>query len=295
MTEIASLKPDQSTRHTSAFRLALRRAFSNPLTIIGGVFVAITVGCALFAPWIAPYSATGGDLRNWYVKPPSAEHVFGTDDLGRDILSRVIYGAQISIKIALLSEGAGLIIGTIIGLIAGYYGGWAEALIMRVVDVLMAFPLLIIAIALISVMGSSETNIIIALAIVIWPHVTRLVRSQVLSIKEREYISAARIVGVADRGIMFRHILPNILTPLVVYGTLGLAGVILQEASLSFLGLGSAEQTVPSWGKMLNESQAFIRSAWWMPFFPGLAILLTVLGFNLLGDGLRDALDVRGQ
>lgn len=292
MDEVTNL----SVKQRSLLGDALRRMFKNPLTVIGALLVAIALICALFAPWIAPYSATKGDLKNFYIKPPSVEHPFGTDDLGRDIFSRVIYGSQISVKIALLAEGAGLIIGTFLGLVAGYYGGGLfDSIIMRIVDILMAFPLLIIAIALIGVLGASETNLIIALALVIWPFVTRLVRSQALSLREAEYVTAARTVGAGDFGIMFRHILPNSLTPIVVYGTLGIASVILSEAALSFLGLGTTEQTVPSWGKMLNESRAFMRTAPLMPLWPGIAILLTVLGFNLLGDGLRDALDVRSR
>ena len=195
---------------------ALRRMFKNPLTVIGALLVALALICAVFAPWIAPYSATKGDLKNFYIKPPSVVHPFGTDDLGRDILSRVIYGSQISVKIALLAEGTGLIIGTFLGLMTGYYGGSLfDSIIMRIVDVLMAFPLLIIAIALIGVLGSSETNLIIALALVIWPFVTRLVRSQALALREAEYVTAARTVGAGDFGIMFRHILPNALTPIV--------------------------------------------------------------------------------
>ena len=166
---------------------------------------------------------------------------------------------------------------------------------MRIADIVMSFPLLIIAIALVGILGSSEANVIAALALVSWPYVTRLTRSQVLSVKEQEYVTAARSLGATDLTLMFRHILPNLITPIVVYITLGIGGVILAEASLSFLGLGSGNQAQPSWGKMLDESRAFIRSAWWMPFFPGVAILLTVLGFNLLGDGLRDVLDVRSQ
>jgi peptide/nickel transport system permease protein len=292
MHDVTSL----SVKQTGLLQDALRRMLRNPLTILGIFLVIAAIACALFAPWLSPYSATRGDLKNLYVKPPSVEHPFGTDDVGRDILSRVIYGAQISIKVALLAEGLGLVVGTVIGLFTGFYGGGLfDSIMMRVVDVLMAFPLLIIAIALIGVLGPSETNLILALALVIWPFVTRLVRSQVLALREAEYVSAARVVGAGDTRILFRHILPNILTPLVVYGTLGIASVILSEAALSFLGLGTTEQTIPSWGKMLNESRAFMRSAPWMPFWPGLAIFLTVLGFNLLGDGLRDALDVRSR
>jgi peptide/nickel transport system permease protein len=291
MNNVVSLSP----RRRTLWGDALRRMVSDRMTVIGLIIVGSAIICAVFAPVIAPYSPIKGDLANYYVTPPSPVHPFGTDDVGRDILSRVIYGAQISLKIAILSEAMGLAIGTVIGLITGFYGGWIDALIMRLVDIFMAFPLLIIAIALVAALGPSETNLLIALGLVIWPLVARLVRSQVLMIRETEYVAAARVVGVSDMGIMFRHILPNILTPLVVYGTLGIANVILQEAALSFLGLGSAEQSTPSWGRMLSDSRAFIRSAWWMPFYPGLAILLTVLGFNLLGDGLRDALDVRSH
>ena len=288
-TTVATLSP----KPRSLWGDALRRMFTDRLTIVGLVIVGLALLGAILAPVIAPYDPIKGDIANQYVKPPSSEHPFGTDDVGRDVLSRVIYGAQISLKIAILAEALGVALGTVIGLFTGYYGGWLDTLIMRFVDIFMAFPLLIIAIALVAALGPSETNILIALALVIWPFVTRLVRSQVLASRESEYVAAARLVGVSDAGIMFWHILPNILTPLVVYATLGTANIILQEAALSFLGLGSAEQSTPSWGKMLNESRAFIRSAWWMPFYPGLAILLTVLGFNLLGDGLRDALDVR--
>ncbi len=283
------------TRRRSLWGDAVRRMLSNPLTIAGLILVSLALICAVFAPWIAPYGPLEGDLATFYVKPPTAAHPFGTDDVGRDIFSRIIYGAQISMKIAILAEALGLAVGTLVGLASGYYGGALESVMMRIVDIFLAFPLLIIAIALVAVFGPNETNVFVALAIIIWPSIARLVRGQVLSIRESEYIAAARIVGVSDMGIMFRHILPNILTPLTVYATLGLAAVILQEAALSFLGLGTADRSTPSWGKMLSDGRAFIRSAWWMVFYPGLAILLTVLGFNLLGDGLSDALDVRSR
>lgn len=272
---------------------AVRRFVANPSAIIGLALVILALSCALFAQWISPYDPIRGDLGNLYVKPPSVEHLFGTDDAGRDIFTRVIYGAQISLKIALLAQAGSFAIGIVLGLLTGYYGGLFDTVVMRVVDILMSFPLLIIAIALIGALGQSETNIILALAIVSWPLITRLTRSQVLSIKQMDYISSARSLGAGDIGIMVRHILPNVLTPLIVYVTLGIGSTILSEAALSFLGLGSAQQSTPSWGKMLTESRGFIRAAWWMPFYPGMAILLTVLGFNLLGDGLRDYLDVR--
>ncbi len=291
MKAVASL----DTPERSLWGDALRRMLRTPPTVLGLFIVGALLICAIGAPWIAPYSPIKGDLNNDFLKPPSIAHPLGTDDLGRDILSRIIYGAQISLKIALLSECLGLALGTLIGLFTGYYGGVLDAVIMRLVDIFMAFPLLIIAIALVAALGPGETNIFIALSLVIWPFVARLVRSQVLSLRESEYVSAAKLIGVGDLGIMFRHILPNILTPLVVYGTLGIANVILQEAALSFLGLGSADRSTPSWGRMLNDSREYMRSVPWMPVFPGLVILLAVLGFNLLGDGLRDALDVRSR
>lgn len=282
-------------RPQSPTRLALIRLSKNPASVIGFIIVAAMLLCAVFAPLIAPYDPIQGDLANLYVKPPSPEHPFGTDAIGRDILSRVIYGAQISLKIALAAQAIALGVGITVGMIAGFFGGWVDLLIMRFVDIIMAFPLLIIAIALTGVLGSSELNIILALGFVNWTVTARIVRSQVLSAREMEYVTAARGLGAGSLRLMARHILPNIIAPVIVFGTLGLGSIILAEASLSFLGLGSAQQATPSWGKMLTESRAFIRSAWWMPFFPGLAILITVLGFNLLGDGLRDALDVRSR
>jgi len=267
---------------------------NNPTTVLGLLLVGLAVASAIFAPAIAPYDPIYGNLRD-HLQPPSAVHAFGTDDVGRDVFTRVLYGAQISLEISVSVQMITLAVGVVLGLVSGYYGGWIDVLIMRVADIVMSFPLLIIAIALVGVLGSTEINIIAALTLVSWPYVTRLTRSQVLSLKEEEFVTAARGLGASSGVIMFRHILPNLLTPVIVFTTLGIGNVILSEAALSFLGLGSGNQAQPSWGKMLNESRAYIRSAWWMPFFPGVAIMLTVLGFNLLGDGLRDALDVRSQ
>lgn len=292
MTAVLEL---QHVKPASPARLALRRLLRNPASVIGFTIVLMMLLCAIFAAQIAPYDPILGDLANDYVKPPSPEHPFGTDAIGRDILSRVIYGAQISLKIALAAQGIALIVGITVGMIAGFFGGWIEIVIMRIVDIIMAFPLLILAIALTGILGSSELNIILALGFVNWTVTARIVRSQVLSAREMEYVTAARGLGAPNLILMVRHILPNIIAPVIVFATLGLGSIILAEASLSFLGLGSAQQATPSWGKMLTESRAFIRSAWWMPFYPGAAILITVLGFNLLGDGLRDALDVRSR
>lgn len=281
------------SRHPAA--LALRRLFKNPASVIGLVLIVIMLGSALFASLITPYNPVLGDLANDYVKPPSYQHIFGTDEIGRDIFTRVVYGARISLKIALVAQAIALTIGIAVGMVTGFFGGWVDVILMRVVDIIMAFPLLIIAIALTGVLGSSELNIILALGLINWTVTARIVRGQVLATKALEYVTAARGLGASNLELMVRHILPNIIGPVIVYATLGLGSIILAEASLSFLGLGSAQQATPSWGKMLTESRAFIRSAWWMPFYPGLAILLTVLGFNLLGDGLRDALDVRAN
>jgi len=290
-TQIATLETPQR----SLWRDAIRRMFRSPLTVFGMLVVVSMLLIALLAAVVAPFDPIKGDVSTLYIKPPSVQHPFGTDDIGRDVLSRTIYGAQISLRIAIFSQLLGITLGTIAGMLAGYYSGLMDAFLMRIVDAFQAFPFLIIALALVVALGAGENNLILALAIAIWPSVARLVRSQVLSARESEYVAAARVVGVNDLGIMFRHILPNILTPLVVVGTLGMANVILQEAALSFLGLGNSDRTVPSWGRMMDDGRAFIRSAWWMTFFPGVAILFTVLGFNLLGDGLRDALDVRSQ
>lgn len=292
MTAITDL---QATPPRHPLELALRRLTRNPASLIGLFIVAIILLGAIFAPLIAPYDPIIGDLANDYVKPPSLEHAFGTDAIGRDIFTRVLFGAQISLKIALLAQTIALSIGIVVGMLAGFFGGWVDLILMRLVDIIMAFPLLIIAIALTGVLGPSELNIILALGLVNWTVSARIVRSQVLSARETEYVTAARALGANSIRIMVQHILPNIIAPVIVYGTLGLGSIILAEASLSFLGLGSAQQATPSWGKMLTESRAFIRSAWWMPFYPGMAILVTVMGFNLLGDALRDALDVRAN
>jgi peptide/nickel transport system permease protein len=281
-------------RNVSEWRRALRRLLRNPTSVLGVALVGVALAIALLAPLLAPYDPILGNLRD-HLQEPSALHAFGTDNLGRDVFTRVLYGSQISLQIALAVQVLTLAVGLVLGLFSGFYGGLIDTIIMRIADIVMSFPLLIIAIALVGVLGSTDVNIIVALAMVSWPYVTRLTRSQVLSLKEQEFITAARSLGATDRDLMFHHILPNLLTPVIVYVTLSIGGVILSEAALSFLGLGSGNQSQPSWGKMLNESRAYIRSAWWMPFFPGMAILFTVLGFNLLGDGLRDALDVRSQ
>lgn len=291
----ATIATLETTEPRSPWQLAFSRLLRNPASLIGLLLVTFLILGGIFAPLIAPYDPIIGDLKNDYVKPPSSEHLMGTDAVGRDIFTRILYGAQISLKISLSAQAISLLIGVFVGMIAGYFGGWVDIILMRIVDIIMAFPLLIIAIALTGILGSSELNIILALGFVNWTIVARIVRSQVLTAREADYVTAARSLGANDGALMFRHILPNIVAPVIVYATLGLGSIILAEASLSFLGLGSAQQATPSWGKMLTESRQFLRSAWWMPFYPGLTILVTVMGFNLLGDALRDALDVRSH
>jgi len=290
--QVVSLNPTPRPQRT-LFGDALRRLSRNPLALIGVAIILLLAFGAIFAPLIAPYSPDDSDL-SLYVTPPTVTHVLGTDDIGRDILSRLIYGARISLSVSGLAMVIALSVGTLAGLFAGYYGGLIDILVMRITDVFLAFPLLLLAIALVAALGPGENNTFIALGIVTWPYVARLARGQVLSLKNREFIAAARLVGASDARIMWVHILPNMLTPLIVYGTLGIANAILAESALAFLGLG-AQPPTPSWGGMLADTRSFLLTAPWLPTYPGIAILVAALGFNLFGDGLRDALDVRAS
>jgi peptide/nickel transport system permease protein len=284
---------ERSLHGRSLLSDSLRRLARNPLALIGLGIVVFMILIAVFAERIAPYSPTESDL-NLYVEAPSTAHPFGTDDVGRDILSRVIFGARVSLSVSLLSMVIGLGVGTVVGLISGYYGGLIDTIMMRLTDVFLAFPLLLLAIAFVAAFGPSENSAFVALGIVTWPYVARLARGQVLTLKTREFVTAARAIGAPSTRILLAHVLPNMLTPLIVYGTIGIANAILAESALAFLGLG-AQPPRPSWGGMLSDTRSFIFSAPWLPTYPGIAILLTALGFNLLGDGLRDALDVKAR
>lgn len=270
---------------------AWRRFIRNPLALIGLALVAATVIAAIFADRIAPYSPIASDL-SLYVTKPSPEHPLGTDDVGRDVLSRLIHGARISLRVSLLSTAIGIVVGTAVGLISGYYGGWVDTLMMRLTDVFLAFPLLLLAIALVAALGPNENSAFLALGVVTWPYIARLARGQALSLKNYEFITAARAAGATSLRILTLYVLPNMLTPLIVYATLNIANIILAESALAFLGLG-AQPPTPSWGSMLADTRSFLLSAPWLPTWPGLAIFLASLGFNLMGDGLRDALDVK--
>lgn len=268
----------------------VRKFKKQKLAVAAGVFVLLLIVAALAAPWLVPFDPEDYfdyDLLN---DPPSLNHWFGVDSLGRDIFSRVLMGARISLAAGLYSVAIGAVIGTLMGLLAGYYQGWWERITMRISDVLLAFPGMLLAIGVVAVMGSSMANVIIAVAVFSVPAFARLVRGNTLALKQMTYVEAVRSVGASDFTIMLRHILPGTISPIVVYGTMRIGTSIITAASLSFLGMGARPPT-PEWGAMLNEARADMVIAPHVAIFPALAIFLTVLAFNLLGDGLRDALD----
>lgn len=268
------------------------RAFrKNKTAMLGLCIIVFFVLVALLAPLLAPYGYKEQELVN-RLKPPSGDHWFGTDDLGRDMFTRILYGARISLWVGFFSVIGSIIVGTLLGVLAGFYGRWIDMLISRVFDILLAFPSILLAIAIVAILGPSLRNALLAIAIVNIPTYGRLVRARVLSLKSEEYITAARAIGMKNSRILLTHILPNSLTPIIVQGTLGIATAIIEAAALGFLGLG-AQPPDPEWGKMLSDSRQFIQKAPWTVIFPGLSIMLTVLGFNLMGDGLRDVLDPR--
>jgi len=273
------------------WRLALRRLARRRVALVGLAVVVFFIAVALAAPLLAPYDPLATDWR-LVRKPPSAMHLFGTDDLGRDVLARVIWGARASLMAGLVSVSIALAVAVPLGLVSGYLGGVVDGLVMRIVDAMLAIPFLILAIALAAFLGPSLINAMIAIGVVQTPIFTRLTRGQALAVTHEDYIEAARAVGNPHHRIMMRHILPNVLAPILVQTTLAVAAAILAEAALSFLGLGQ-QPPAPSWGSMLNIASHFLSQAPWMAVWPGLAIFSLVLSFNLLGDGLRDALDPR--
>jgi peptide/nickel transport system permease protein len=270
---------------------ALRRLVRRRGAMVGLAFVVFFVAMALLAPWVSPYDPIAA---SWSLvrKAPTWAHPFGTDEIGRDVLSRVIWGARASLLAGVASVSISLAIGVPVGLLAGYVGGWLDALISRMTDAMLACPFLILAIALAAFLGPSLTNAMIAIGIAATPVFVRLTRAQVMSVKVEDYVEAARALGNSHLRIALRHILPNILAPLIVQATLAIAAAVIAEASLSFLGLGQQPPS-PSWGSMLNTAKNYVENAPWMAIWPGIAIFLLVLSFNLLGDGLRDALDPR--
>jgi peptide/nickel transport system permease protein len=274
---------------THPWKEAWQSFCKNRLALAGLGIVLFFIILAIAAPYIAPYSFTDQQLANRLLAP-SSEHWFGTDDFGRDIYSRILHGSRISLWVGFFSVLGSAVIGSFLGILSGYYGRWVDTIISRTFDIMLAFPSILLAIAVVAILGPSLQNALIAIAVINIPNFGRLVRSKVLSVKQEEYIMAAKAVGMRDSRILFHHILPNSITPIIVQGTLAIATAIIEAAALGFLGLG-AQAPTPEWGKMLADSKQYLVQAPWTLFFPGLAIMLTVLGFNLMGDGLRDVLD----
>jgi len=252
--------------------------------LISAIFII-----AVFASFISPYDPYKIDVYH-VLEPPSKAHLFGTDELGRDVCSRIIYGARVSLKVGFLAMGIAIFIGTLLGAIAGYYGKWVDTIIMRIVDVMLAFPSLFLILAVVAVLEPSIYIIMVVIGLTGWMDVARLVRAEVLSLKEREFVLAAKAIGASSSRVIFKHILPNAIYPVIVAATFAVGGAILIESGLSFLGLG-IQPPEPSWGGILSIGKDYITVAWWMSLFPGIAIFLTVLSFNLIGEALRDALD----
>jgi peptide/nickel transport system permease protein len=265
--------------------------YKNKLMLTGSGLVLLLLFVSLLAPWLAPYDPGQIDLAN-VLSSPSLKHLFGTDQLGRDVLSRMIWGARISLKVGFVATGVAIIIGTILGAVAGYYGGWVDSVIMRFVDIMLCFPTFFLILAVIAFLEPSIWNIMIIIGLTGWMGVTRLVRADFISLRERDFVKAARAIGASDLRIIFLHILPNAMASILVAATLGIAGAILTESALSFLGIGVQPPT-PSWGNILTAGKDNIDIAWWLSLYPGLAILITVVGYNLLGEGIRDSLDPR--
>jgi len=264
---------------------------ANPLNVVAFALIAVFALCALLAPLLAPYDPLVQDL-GLRLRPPSPEHWLGTDSLGRDILSRILYGARISLLVGVVVVVSAGVVGTAIGLIAGYVGGFVDDALMRLTEVFLAFPALILAMAIAGALGPSLTNAIIAIAAVTWAVYARLTRGQILSLRRREFVEAARAMGASRTRIVVRHLLPNALAPLMIQASFDLGGSIIAAAGLSFIGFG-AQPPTPEWGVMISEGRNYISTQPWLSLFPGLAILLAVGSFNLLGDGLRDAFDPR--
>jgi peptide/nickel transport system permease protein len=280
-----------ATKQRSTLERFWKRFKINRPAVLGGLIVLSVFFIALFAPMLSPYDPAYIDVEKILTGPTHA-HPLGTDDLGRDVLSRMIWGSRISLLVGFVAVGISILIGTLIGAAAGYYGGWIDDVLMQLVDIMLSVPTFFLILAVIAFVGPNIWNVMIIIGVTSWMGVARLVRGQFLALNEMDYVTAARALGANDPRIIFFHILPNALSPVYVSAVLGVAGAILVESSLSFLGLGVQPPT-PSWGNIITSGKDLIDIAWWLTLFPGLAILLTVLGYNLLGEGLQDALNPR--
>lgn len=289
VSKLAPITTWKDAFHDNPWWLSARMFVHNPLGMAGFIGLILIILSAVLAPWLAPYPPQ--EMKyDQALAAPSIEHLLGTDDLGRDILSRVLYGGQESLKVGIIGVAIALLGGIFFGVISGYYGGWIDNLIMRVVDILLAFPYILLLLSIVAALGPGLGTVMIALGFAGIPFYTRLLRGSVLSAKNQEYVVSARVIGVPAFSIMFRHILVNIIAPVIVYATLDLGGAIMATAGLSYIGLG-AQPPSPEWGAMLNAGRKFIFQAWWMSVFPGMMLFLSILFVNLIGDGLRDALD----
>ncbi|MAT99220.1 MAG: peptide ABC transporter permease [Anaerolineaceae bacterium] len=288
--ELSDLADEQFVKSESFWQTTLRRLLRHPVGRIGLVIVAVLVIMAIFGPLLSPYDPNAIDFESRFLAP-TWSHPFGTDDFGRDTFSRILYGARISLLVGVIAVGIAGITGTFLGMVSGYTTRrWLDEIIMRAMDILFAFPAILLAIAILAALGKGIENAMIAIGLVYTPIFARIARGAVLSVRNEEYVTAARALGTRNSVILLRHILPNSLAPLIVETSLSLAFAILAEAALSFFGLGT-QPPEPSWGRMLSEGRAYFQQSVWMALFPGLAIMFSVMGFNFLGDGLRDALD----
>lgn len=271
----------------------LKKILANPLAKAGFVIIMLVFALAVLAPWIAPYDPDAIDVKAILLSP-SWQHWMGTDGLGRDVMSRMLYGGRISLLVGLVAVGISTAIGILLGALAGYYRGWVDILIMRLVDIMLSIPSFFLILAVIAFLTPNIINIMIVIGLTSWMGVTRLVRAEFMSLSQREFILASKTLGAKDFRLIFKHLLPNSLTPIIVSAVLGVASAVLMESGLSFLGLG-VQAPQASWGNILTDGKEYIQFAWWLSLFPGMAILMTVLGYNLLGEGLRDALDPRSE
>ena len=269
----------------------MKRALANPLALAGFIIIVGIFLLAVLAPYLAPYDPNAIDVKA-ILLAPSSSHLMGTDALGRDVFSRMLFGARVSLLVGLVAVGIATTIGIILGAIAGYYRGWVDVVIMRLVDVMLSIPTFFLILAVIAFLSSSVVNIMIVIGLTSWMGVTRLVRAEFLSLRNREFVMASEALGASDKRLIFRHLLPNSMTPIIVSSVLGVASAVLIESGLSFLGLG-VQAPQASWGNILTDGKEYIQFAWWLSLFPGLAILITVLGYNLFGEGLRDVYDPR--
>ncbi|WP_371514511.1 nickel transporter permease [Solibacillus sp. R5-41] len=288
-TEMNPVFGKQSSPRMEAFKTFIKRLLKNKAAVIGGLVILFIILVGIFGPSLLKTEPNAQNIIN-KLQPPSKEHWFGTDNFGRDIFARIIYGTQLTLKVGFLAVLIGGVTGIFLGIVSGYYGGLVDTLIMRIMDVLLAFPGILLALAIVSVLGGSLTNVIIAVGIFSVPAFARIVRGSTLQVKKLEYIDAVKALGASDGRIIFRHILPNILSPIIVQATMRIATAILTASGLAFLGLG-AQPPEPEWGAMLSDGRAYMHNASHMVMFPGLMIVIVVLAFNIFGDGLRDALD----